>query len=103
MPDRERDTKIFDDTPREELEGYARDFGISGAESMSDTELRKRLRDVEGNTGTAGESDLPYCTAHGPTPHEALAEVELAAEGWLEAARASGRPIPEPSTRPLRA
>ena len=59
MPDRERDTKRFDDTPREELEGYARDFGIDGTETMSDTELRKRLRDVEGSTGTAKESDLP--------------------------------------------
>jgi len=59
MPDRERDTKVFDDVPRDELEGYARDFGIAGTESMSDTELRKRLRDAEGNTGTASESDLP--------------------------------------------
>jgi predicted RNase H-like HicB family nuclease len=43
--------------------------------------------------------DLPFCTAHGPTPHEAVAEVEVAVEGWLEAARSTGRPIPDPSPR----
>jgi predicted RNase H-like HicB family nuclease len=47
--------------------------------------------------------DLPFCTAHGATPHEAVAEVEVAAEAWLEAARATGRPIPLPSARSLRA
>lgn len=47
--------------------------------------------------------DLPYCTAHGATPHEAVAEVELAAEAWIEAARATGRPVPEPSARVVRA
>ena len=47
--------------------------------------------------------DLPFCTAHGATPHEAVAEVEVAAEAWLEAARATGRPIPLPSPRSLRA
>ena len=47
--------------------------------------------------------DLLHCTAHGPTPHEAVAEVEVAAEAWIEAARAMGRPIPPPSRRLLRA
>lgn len=47
--------------------------------------------------------DLPFCTAHGPTPHEAVAEVERAAEAWLEAAQKSGRRVPEPSPRPVRA
>lgn len=43
--------------------------------------------------------DLAFCTAHGPTPHDAVAEVERAAEAWLEAASKAGRPIPEPSRR----
>ena len=43
--------------------------------------------------------DLPFCTAHGPTPHQAVAEVEVAVEAWLEAARSNGRPIPDPSRR----
>ncbi len=47
--------------------------------------------------------DLPYCTAHGPTPHEAVAEVEDAVTAWLEAAKATGRAIPEPSLRVARA
>src|SRR3954451_15567725 len=59
MPIHPENAKIFDTTPRDELEGYARDFGIANAETMSDTELRKRLRDVQPTTGTAPESDLP--------------------------------------------
>lgn len=47
--------------------------------------------------------DLPRCTVHGPTPHEAVAEVEVAAEAWLEVARATGRPVPQPSPRGVRA
>ena len=47
--------------------------------------------------------DLPFCTAHGPTPHDAVAQVEHAVEAWLEAARADGRPIPRPSTRAAQA
>jgi predicted RNase H-like HicB family nuclease len=44
--------------------------------------------------------DLAYCSAFGATPEEALAEVQLAKAAWLEAARASGKPIPEPKYRP---
>lgn len=47
--------------------------------------------------------DLPFCTAHGATPHEAVAEVEVAVAAWLEAANATGRPIPPPSPRAVRA
>lgn len=46
--------------------------------------------------------DLPYCTAHGPTPHDAVAQVELATEAWLETARSTGRAIPPPSPRRAR-
>jgi predicted RNase H-like HicB family nuclease len=47
--------------------------------------------------------DLPCCTAHGPTPHEAVAEVEVAVAAWLQAAKSTGRPVPEPSLRRARA
>lgn len=47
--------------------------------------------------------DLAYCSATGETPHEAVAEVEVAIEAWLEAARSSRRPIPSPSTRAMHA
>ena len=45
--------------------------------------------------------DLPMCSAFGRTPSEALAEVETAKRVWLEAARAEGKPIPEPTYRPV--
>ena len=51
--------KRFDSMPRGELEGYARDWGITDAGAMSDTELRKRIKDAVGTTGTAPESDAP--------------------------------------------
>ena len=44
--------------------------------------------------------DLVCCSAFGATPEEALAEVQRAKKAWLEAARASGKPIPEPKYRP---
>lgn len=45
--------------------------------------------------------DLPGCSAFGRTPEEALQEVQIAKQAWLEAARAEGRPIPSPRYRPL--
>jgi predicted RNase H-like HicB family nuclease len=44
--------------------------------------------------------DLDSCSAFGNTPDVALAEVEIAKSAWLEAARTSGKPIPEPRYRP---
>lgn len=44
--------------------------------------------------------DLAMCSAFGDTPAQALAEVEAAKDLWLDAARAEGKPIPEPSYRP---
>lgn len=57
----------------------------------------------EDQTWIADVPDLPFCTAHGPTPHEAVAEVEVAVEAWIEAARKSGRAVPHPSPRVVRA
>lgn len=44
--------------------------------------------------------DLEYCSAFGDTPEEALAQVEVAKQLWLEAAQAEGRQIPRPRYRP---
>ncbi len=44
--------------------------------------------------------DLAFCSAFGETPEEALREVQLAKEAWLETARDSGKPIPKPQYRP---
>lgn len=41
------------------------------------------------------------CSAFGATAEEALRELEIAKAAWLEAARAEGKPIPEPKYRPL--
>lgn len=51
----------------------------------------------------ASVPDLPLCAAHGPTPHGAVAEVEVAIEAWLDAAQRDGRPIPSPSRSAARA
>ena len=42
--------------------------------------------------------DLRFCTAHGETPQEALAEVIIAKGLWLETALKYGKPIPEPQS-----
>jgi predicted RNase H-like HicB family nuclease len=57
----------------------------------------------EDRTWIADVPDLPFCTAHGPTPHEAVAEVEEAVAAWLEAAETDGRAVPAPSDRAARA
>ena len=44
--------------------------------------------------------DLEFCSAFGNTPEEAVHEVETAKAAWLEAARETGKPIPEPKYRP---
>lgn len=44
--------------------------------------------------------DLKSCSAIGDTPEQALAELRLAREAWIEAARAAGRPVPRPRYRP---
>ncbi|MFB8796198.1 MAG: type II toxin-antitoxin system HicB family antitoxin [Microcoleus sp.] len=44
--------------------------------------------------------DLKYCSAFGETPELALQEVQIAKTAWLEAAKATGKPIPEPKYRP---
>ena len=44
--------------------------------------------------------DLDACSAFGETAEEALREVQLAKQAWLEAARSAGKPIPQPATVP---
>jgi len=45
--------------------------------------------------------DLEACSAFGDSPEEALRQVEIAKEAWLEAAHAEGKPIPAPRYRPV--
>ncbi len=44
--------------------------------------------------------DLKPCSAHGDTPAEAVGEIQIAIELWLETAKEVGLPIPEPRYRP---
>jgi predicted RNase H-like HicB family nuclease len=44
--------------------------------------------------------DLEFCSAHGATPEEALRELMVAKEAWLETARELGKPIPPARYRP---
>jgi len=48
----------------------------------------------EDDAYVADVPDLHYCSAHGDTPEEAIAEVRIALQAWLEAARELGKPIP---------
>lgn len=54
----------------------------------------------EDGAWVADAPDLKSCSAFGDTPEEALRELEVAIEAWLEAAREKGLPIPQPRYRP---
>lgn len=43
--------------------------------------------------------ELPGCAADGSTYQEALANVEVIIQEWIETAQELGRPIPEPKGR----
>ena len=44
--------------------------------------------------------DLSGCSASGTTPEEAVREVQVALELWLQVAGEKGQPIPPPRYRP---
>jgi len=44
--------------------------------------------------------DFEYCSAFGSTPEQALAELMIAKQAWLEAAKEHQKHIPEPKYRP---
>jgi predicted RNase H-like HicB family nuclease len=67
---------------------------------MSDYHINIFYSDEDGGY-IADIPDLDACSAFGETPEQALAEVQIAKAAWLEAARASGKPIPPPRYRPV--
>ena len=52
-------------------------------------------------SGLTDIPDLEACSAFGETPEEALRQVNVAKEAWIEAARAEGKAVPEPMYRPV--
>jgi predicted RNase H-like HicB family nuclease len=62
---------------------------------VSDYHINISFSDEDGGY-IADIPDLDSCSAFGNTAEEALAELEKAKSAWLEAARASGKPIPPP-------
>ena len=69
--------------------------------ATANEELRDRCYwSEEDDVWIAEVPDLDPCAAHGDTPEQALAEVKVAMEAWLDAARENGLPIPEPRFRP---
>ncbi len=55
----------------------------------------------EDNAFIAEVPELPGCMADGQTYHEALENVEVVIQEWIDTARELGRPIPEPKGRLL--
>lgn len=49
----------------------------------------------EDNCWIANVPDLQGCSAHGESPEEAMREIQIAMEAWLEVTRENGWPIPE--------
>ena len=45
--------------------------------------------------------ELPGCKTHGDTYEEALAMAQEAMQAWIDVARETGRPVPEPKGRRL--
>ena len=45
--------------------------------------------------------ELPGCSAFGETPEEALREIKVAIELWIETAKKEGREIPKPMGKEL--
>ena len=45
--------------------------------------------------------DLKFCSAFGNTPDEALHEVLIAKQAWIDSAKENGKQIPSPRYRPV--
>ena len=53
--------------------------------------------DPQDNIFVASIPELPGCMAHGETKEDALKEIEIAKELWIETALEDDLPIPEPA------
>jgi len=67
---------------------------------MSDHHINLFFSD-EDQCWIADLPDFEFCSAAGPTPEEALAELLVAKREWIEVAKEEGIPIPKPAYRPI--
>jgi len=65
---------------------------------MADYHINVFWSDEDGSY-VADIPDLAFCSAFGDTPEEALQQVLIAKQAWLESARERGDSIPEPRYR----
>ena len=71
--------------------------------------VRKRMKDYHINLFYSDDDecyiadipDLKFCSALGDSPEEALREILIAKQVWIESANHSGKKIPIPSYRPV--
>ncbi|MDA3788117.1 MAG: hypothetical protein PF503_06445 [Desulfobacula sp.] len=62
----------------------------------------KIFPDPEGDGDYMAEiEELKGCSAFGETPEEALREVEIAMQLWIEAAKKNNKPIPKPKNKKI--
>jgi predicted RNase H-like HicB family nuclease len=63
---------------------------------------RRKIYWSDGDEAFIAEApELPGCMADGPSPAEALANLQVVMAEWIETARDLGRSVPEPQRRPL--
>src|SRR5258707_11497441 len=76
--------------------------GETGSECYNQPSLGRRsgcLDTRSSSIGVAEVPELPGCAADGETYKEALANVEIIIQEWIETAKELGRPIPAPRGR----
>jgi predicted RNase H-like HicB family nuclease len=67
---------------------------------MADYHINLFYSDEDGGW-IADIPDLTYCSAFGDTPEEAVKQILIAKEAWLQAAQGAGQTIPQPSYKPI--
>ncbi len=71
--------------------------------SLDYTVRIEKLSADDGGGYLATVPDLPGCISDGETPEEALHNVQDAINAWIEAAKAWGQTVPEPTRALLNA
>ncbi len=62
---------------------------------MKDYHINLFWRD-EDDCWVADIPDLKHCSAFGDTPEEAVLEIGIAKDAWIDSAREAGDPVPAP-------